>query len=113
MKVKKPLMWSRLKNNECPKCKEVLRSSDLAGVFECAGDGCDFTISEIKFTKIVTDLYKPQNKREIDYSDNNLSDLNDLDLIERFHVVVDLNDLDLESESEGFLADEDLEDLLE
>jgi len=69
--------WNKLKDNRCPKCWAPLRDDRLSFMHECGRDGCDFKISNEKFDKIVSDLYKPKTKRCGTF-DQNLSDLNNL-----------------------------------
>lgn len=69
------MIWSRLKENRCPKCRLplILR----AGIHACTGQKCDFAIREAKFDELIQSLY---TKKPISYrsEEQNLSDLNNL-----------------------------------
>lgn len=67
--------WERLKNMKCPQCgKDLTRAVSHTG-YGCFN--CHFTISKEKFDKIVSDLYKPKQKRCSTFEEN-LGELNNL-----------------------------------
>ncbi len=67
--------WNNLKSNKCPGCSaNLIKASSFPGQ---ACSKCSFTISLVKFEKIVTDLYKPKRKRCLTYEEN-LGELNNL-----------------------------------
>lgn len=60
MQKGKVLVWSRLKNMECPKCKFELMTSKETGDYLCTSFACDFKISKEAFDRTIENLYKPQ-----------------------------------------------------
>lgn len=78
------LIWSRLKNNKCPKCSGMIEKArpkaNAHFVYVCeyskTGD-CDFSITQERFDSLLKDLYKPRSYPNRSPEDN-LSALNNL-----------------------------------
>lgn len=52
------MIWNRLKNSECPKCKSFLHFFPPNKLYKCVVGCKDFSISEAKFNEVVNNLYK-------------------------------------------------------
>lgn len=73
------MIWSRLKNNCCPKCNNLLQAKGIIEtVFECTKTTCDFSISESRFNEIVQDMYRPRRYQMTPSEYDNLAALNNL-----------------------------------
>lgn len=54
----KKVVWSRLKDLLCPKCKTMLDHDRVRCVYECPSGKCNFRISDVRFNQVITNLYK-------------------------------------------------------
>lgn len=54
--------WSRLKNNRCPQCNGDMAASKRCDTSNGPGmtHSCGFTISDVKFSQIVSDKIKKE-----------------------------------------------------
>lgn len=66
------MIWERLKNMKCPVCNGFLKEKTKGYVCNCG-----FFCSKGKFDAIVNKMYH-KNKRLVEDSDKNLSELNNL-----------------------------------
>lgn len=67
--------WQNLKENKCPFCSHELKVEGLLETtFRCSH--CDFSISQGRFDEIISDMYKPKQRRCA--FGENLSELNNL-----------------------------------
>ena len=59
--------WKNLKDNQCPKCKNVL-DIDLEDMetpmIYCENDECKFRIKKLKFDSVVTSIYRKELNAE-------------------------------------------------
>jgi len=73
------MIWSRLKDNCCPKCRSFLQYKALDSAHVCTKATCDFSISEKRFNEIIEDMYRPKKQQRGGYTEeDNLSALNNL-----------------------------------
>jgi len=79
------MIWSRLKNNLCPKCNNLLQAKGIIDtMYECSKASCDFLIASERFDEIVEDLYNPKLRkhrpfpRAYDSEESRMSELNNL-----------------------------------
>lgn len=70
------MIWNRLKDNACPKCRSLLTNSILDDEYRCSSTDCDFRISSKRFDEIITDMYKPRSQRRDETGEDNLAMLN-------------------------------------
>lgn len=83
------MKWQNLKSMKCPKCDNTLKES-VGDAYFCpklSDTSCGFSIGKEKFDKVVSDLYKPKQKRAT--FEENMSALNNLD---RKEVTEDFSD---------------------
>lgn len=68
------MIWSRLKNFECPKDKNVLQDNTFSDEYVCRK--CGFHISKDRFNDIVNDIYKPRASDSYGGGSRSLDDFN-------------------------------------
>lgn len=71
------LIWSRLKFNQCPKCKGSLSHDELELKYTC-NNKCGFEITDEVFDGVVNSMYSPRRQVARNEYDDNLSGLNNL-----------------------------------
>ena len=73
------MIWSRLKNNCCPKCNSLLQAKGvLDTMYECSKTTCDFSITSARFDEIIQDMYRPKRYQMTPNEYDNLAGLNNL-----------------------------------
>lgn len=74
------MIWSRLKDNRCPKddCAAKLVTEGLLDMQYVCEAKCGFLISEPRFNEIVKDKYKPYVPKKKPDEEDRLSELNNL-----------------------------------
>ena len=72
------MIWSRLKNNRCPKDNELLQAKGILDtLYECSKASCDFSITADRFDEIVKDMYRPK-RYQVPTEYENMAALNNL-----------------------------------